>query len=155
MTALAIRPDEWNFPLLLHVAGAMLLIATLTVSAAVLLAAGRRSDPQETLTLARFGFRSMLYAVIPAYILMRIGAQWVEDKEGLQDSDATWLGIGYITADLGALLLVIGTIVTGLGVRKMSRPQGASKMWKTGTVVSVLLLIAYVIALWAMSGKPE
>ena len=32
---------------------------------------------------------------------MRIGAQWVESKEHLDDlpDDPAWLGIGYITAD--------------------------------------------------------
>ena len=36
---LVIRADQYNFPLLLHVAGAMLLVATLIVAAACLVLA--------------------------------------------------------------------------------------------------------------------
>ena len=59
---------------------------------------------------------------LPGYIVMRIGAQWIYSKEGWDDlpDDAipAWIGIGYIVADLGALLVLIALIVGGIGVRR-------------------------------------
>ena len=43
-TIAAIRPDEWNFPLLLHVLGAMLLVGGLT-AAVIAFVVGWRNDP--------------------------------------------------------------------------------------------------------------
>ena len=52
---------------------------------------------------------------------MRIGAQWTEAAEDLPEEleDATWIGIGYITADAGALLILISMILSGIGLRKL------------------------------------
>ena len=49
----AIRPDDWNFALLLHVLGAMLLVGGL-LAAVTSLWLGWRGD---ALTLPRLGFR--------------------------------------------------------------------------------------------------
>ena len=44
MTVLLIRPDSWNLPLLLHVGGAMALVASVTVAAVALLQGWRAGD---------------------------------------------------------------------------------------------------------------
>ena len=91
MTALTIRPSSWDLALFVHVAGAMLVVAALVVAVSVLGLAWR-AEGDERRKLTRFGFFTLLCAAIPAYIMMRTGAQWVLSKEGLDDSDATWIG---------------------------------------------------------------
>jgi hypothetical protein len=89
VTALIIRPDSWNLPLLLHVVGAMALVASVSVAAIALVQGWRTSDPSAA-SLKRFGARTLLYAAIPSYFVMRIAAQWVESREGLGNSNAAW-----------------------------------------------------------------
>ena len=152
MTSLAaIRPDDWNYALLLHVGGAMILAGgTLTAAAALLSARGDRA-------MLRLGYWSLLLVALPGYVLMRTGAAWIEDKEGFTAEGAAepaWLGIGYIVADAGALLLLIALIAGGIGVRRL-RNDGGAGLLKVSAVISVLLLAAYVVAIWAMAGKPD
>ena len=90
MTALTIRPSSWDLALFVHVAGAMLVVAALVVAVSVLGLAWR-AEGDERRKLTRFGFLTLLCAAIPAYIMMRTGAQWVLSKEGLDDSEAAWV----------------------------------------------------------------
>ena len=148
----AIRPDEVNFPLFLHVFGAMLLVGTLFAVALATVLGWRRPDDAAGLT--RFSLRTLLIGVLPAYILMRIGAQWVESKENIpEDNDLTWLGVGYITADVGALLILISIVLSVLGLRKLRSGSGVGLGRAVG-IISILLLAAYVVAVWAMTTKP-
>ena len=149
-TLLAVsRPTEWNFPLFLHVLGAMILVGgTLTAASALAFARG------DVRTL-RLGYWSLLAVALPGYILMRIGAQWIYSKEDLDDApiEEAWTGIGFVVADAGALLLLIGLIVGGVGVRRLGDGKGMALL-KTTMVISVVLLVAYVVAIWAMAAKP-
>jgi hypothetical protein len=151
----AIRPDDWNFPLLLHVLGAMLLVGGLT-SAVIGFLAGWGRD---AVTLSRFGFRSLLFVAFPAWWLMRISAQWIADKEGFDggSDEPAWLGIGYVTAEAGGLLLLISIVLTGLGVRRMRRSDAPapSTLVRIGAVLAAIVLAAYLVAVWAMSAKPD
>ena len=151
----AIRPDDWNFALLLHVLGAMLLVGGLTAAVAALWA-GWRGD---ALTLPRLGFHSLLIVAFPAWLLMRIAGQWIGSKEGFGDgeNDPTWLAIGYITAEAGGLLILISIILTGLGVRRMrqAEPPRPSTLVRIGTVLVTIVLAAYLVAVWAMTAKPD
>jgi hypothetical protein len=154
----AIRPDDWNFPLLLHVLGASLLLGALITAATVQLLAWRRSGPADIVPFARLSFRTLLFAAIPAWFLMRIPAEWVASK-GWNDVDPApaWLGIGYITAEAGGLLILISTILAGIGVRKLGRSDGeqGGTLIRVAAVLVLLVVIAYVITTWAMSAKPE
>ncbi|HYX86016.1 MAG TPA: hypothetical protein VE777_13670 [Gaiellales bacterium] len=155
MITLTIRPDSWNLPLLLHVGGAMLLVGAVTVAAAVLLLAWKRADPTEAAALTRFGFWTLLLAVLPSYVLMRVGAQWIASREHLENSDATWIGIGFGTADTGLLVLIAAIVIVGIGVRRLgSGPVGRSVLGRIGAVLALLLLVAYIVAVWAMTTKP-
>src|SRR5262249_54085845 len=109
-----IRPDAWNFPLLLHVLGAMLMVGALVLTATALVFAWRDGN----LSMARLGYRSLLLGVIPAFILMRAGAEWIASKEGLENSDVSWIGIGFSTSDFGGLLIIIATFLAGFGMRR-------------------------------------
>jgi hypothetical protein len=151
----AIRPDDWNFPLLLHVLGASLLVGGLTAAVTSFWLGWSR----DSVTLSRLGFRSLLLVAFPAWWLMRIPGQWIASKEGFdgESEEPAWLGIGYITAEAGGLLILISLILTGLGVRRMrsAEPPRASVMVRIGTVLVTIVLAAYVIAIWAMTAKPD
>ena len=147
------RANSIDFPLLLHVLGAMLLIGTLLVVALTLLAAWRRRDADEGTRLTRFGLKALLMGVVPSYVLMRIGAQWTESEQNLSE-EAAWLGIGYITADIGAILILISIVLAAIGLRRLRNGSGSGLARAVG-VISVLLLAAYVVAVWAMTAKPD
>jgi len=146
----AIRPDSWNFPLFLHVVGAMILVGgTLTAAAALVVA-------RDGARMLRLGYWSLLTVALPGYVLMRIGGQWIYSKEGLDDApiDFAWATIGFIVADAGALLLLIALIVGGIGVYRLRAGKGTGLL-KATMVISLVLLAAFIVAVWAMSAKPD
>jgi peptidoglycan biosynthesis protein MviN/MurJ (putative lipid II flippase) len=151
MSLAAVRPDSWNFPLLLHVLGAMVLVALLAVAAVVLSAALRADDRAGALRLA---FRTLLIGAIPAYLVMRVGAEWVASKENLEDADFAWINIGYSVADGGLLVLIVMTVLTGIASRRAKRGDTPSGLVRWANGLALLLIVAYAVALWAMAAKP-
>ena len=154
-TLLAIRADAVDFPLFLHVLGAMALVGTLLAVASAIFLGWRRTEPDRSVALTRFGLWTLIAGVLPAYVLMRIGAQWTEAEENLPEEveDSAWLGIGYITADLGALLIIVSIVLAIIGLRR-TRSGGGTGLGRAVGIISVLLLAAYVVAVWAMTTKP-
>ena len=150
----AIRGGSVNFPLVLHVLGAMLLVGMLIAAALALALSWRRR--WTTAGLTRFGLLALPMGVVPAWVLMRIGAQWTVSEENLpkQVEDSAWLGIGYITADVGALLILISIVLANIGLRRM-RSGGGAGLGRAVGIISALLLAAYVVAVWAMTTKPD
>ncbi len=156
MTSLAaVRPGDVDVALFVHVLGAMLLVGTLFVVATAILLGWRRSDPEQATALTRFGLRTLIVGVLPAYVVMRIGAQWTESAEDLpkEVEDSAWLGIGYITSDAGAVLILVSLVLAIFGLRRLRTGTG-TRLGRAVGVVSLLLLAAYVVAVWAMSAKP-
>lgn len=148
----AIRPDEVDLALFVHVLGAMLLVGTLFAVGLATAIGWRRTD--DAVGLTRFGLRTLLIGVLPSYIVMRIGAQWVEAEQDYPDGfDPAWIGIGYITADVGALLILISIVLSVLGLRRLRRGSGIGFGRAVG-LISILLLAAYLVAVWAMTAKP-
>jgi hypothetical protein len=140
----AVRPDSWNLPLLLHVGGAMVLVGALA-AVVVVLAVAMRGEPGAT----RLAFRTLLIGAIPAYLVMRVGAEWVADKENVPD-DVSWVEIGYMVADVGLLLLLIATVLTGLAARRAT----TGGLVRAANVLTVIVIVGYAVALWAMTAKP-
>ena len=148
----AIRPDSVNLPLFLHVLGAMLLVGSLLAVALATALGWRRSD--DAAGLSRFSLLTLLYGVVPSYVLMRIGAQWTEAEQSYPDDfDPAWIGIGYVTADAGALLSIVSVVLAIFGLRRLRRGDGI-RLARTVGVISILLLAAYLVAVWAMTAKP-
>ena len=137
----AIRPDDWNLALFVHILGAMTLVGSLALVATSIAADN-----------LRLGFRTLWVAVIPSWIVMRVAAQWIASKENIDDLDPEpdWVGIGYATSEGSFLLLIIATICAGIAAR---RARGGGL--RTATLVLVgISLVAYVVAIWAMTTKP-
>jgi hypothetical protein len=153
MSVLALmRPDEYNFPLFVHIVGATVMVGGLLTSGSAL--AFAKGDAK----LLRLGYWSMLAVALPGYVIMRIGAQWIYSKEGWDDVPdrliPAWLDIGFIVADGGALLLVIALIVGGIGMRQLRDGKGVGLL-KVTMVLAFIILAAAIVAAWAMAGKPN
>jgi hypothetical protein len=149
----AVRPDSWNFPLFLHVLGAMILVGGLLAAAAGLGYA--RGDAR----FLRLGFWSLLAVSLPGWVLMRLGAQWIYTEEGWDDlpegvDEPGWLATGAAIGDVGGLILLVTLLVGGVGVYRLRDAKGAGLL-KATLVLSLVLLAAYVVAVWAMAGKPD
>ena len=148
-----IRPDEQNFPLFVHITGATILVGGLLTAATILLLA--RGDGRSL----RLGYWTLLAVAFPGWIIMRIGAQWIYSEQGWDDlpegiEEPAWLGIGYFAADLGGLILLVSLIVGGIGVYRLRADKGSGLLRAT-MILSLILLAAYVVAAWAMAGKPS
>jgi hypothetical protein len=153
LAANGVRPDAVNFPLFLHVLGAMTMFGSL-ILATTALAGGARPGAE---ALRRLGFRALLWATIPAWFVMRIAAEWVADKEGWTkvDKDPAWIGIGYMTAEPGLLLLIVATVLASLGARRArDGGDGGGVQVRVALGLVSLLLLVYLVAIWAMTTKP-
>jgi hypothetical protein len=147
----AVRPDDWNWALLMHVAGAMVLVGgLLTAGGAAALA---RRDTSGT--LARFSIITLAAVALPGFVVMRVGAQWIYDKEGFSgEDDPSWIGIGFGTSDAGVLLLIVALVLGGIGVRRSRRGAGHGLVRASGGI-ALFLLAVFTIVVWAMAAKPD
>lgn len=146
------RGGSIDFPLFLHVAGAMATVASLVIALYAIRIARRRGDQPA----AEFAFHVLLRATLPAYIVMRVFAQIVLNKENLDKNTPDWAGIGFGVSDFGLLLLIVGLVLTGLMARRTRQGQtvaGAVQLRVAGGLASVLV-VAYLVAIWAMTTKP-
>jgi hypothetical protein len=145
-----IRPDAWNFPLLLHVLGAMLLVGALILAGSALSFAWRDGNA----ALVRLGYRSLLLGALPAWILMRAGAAWIADKEHVTNSNDAWVGIGSTTGDLGLVVILISILLASLAVRRTRGAESPGSFARVTAILVSLLVVAYLVAVWAMTTKP-
>jgi hypothetical protein len=139
-----VRPDSWNFPLFLHVLGA--ITVTGATAAAFILAVSARRWPWMRSVLAR----TMVLAVFPAWLLMRLGGAWEDSRSPIGD-DSTWLGIGYIVGDAGLVLLIVAMILSAVGRRRPERGWPVSAV----AVITGVYLAGLLVAMFAMTGKPS
>jgi len=150
----AIRPDEQSFALLLHLVGATIAFGGLLACATSLLLA--RGETR----LLRLGYFSLLLVTLPGWILMRLAGQWLFDQQNWSDlpsnlNDPAWLKIGFIVADWGGVLFLVSLVVGGIGVRRLQNGTGSSATLLRSTMaISLILAVAYAVAVWAMTGKP-
>ena len=149
----AIRPDEWELPLFVHVLGALALIGALTLTAIYLFSAWR-SGSAENLRLA---LRSLTLGVFPAWIVLRGSSEWIADKEGYADLDEppNWIDDrlhGHrhrLPADPDRE--PAGLARPAQGTREGDGPRVTAR-FAAGLVG--FLLVINVVAIWAMTTKP-
>jgi hypothetical protein len=148
----AIRPDDWNFPLLVHILGAMILFGGLiTGTSALAFARGNAAS-------LRLGYWTLLTVALPGWIIMFTGAQWIYSKEGWDDEgveDPTWISLGMGIAWLGALLLIVGLIVGGIGIARLRQGRSGETLLRVTMILALAIIAAALVAVWAMAGKPD
>jgi hypothetical protein len=151
------RPTDWDFPLFLHVLGATVLVGGLITAVALQVSAWRQREPAELTAFSRGGFWALLTVALPGWVVMRVGAEWIYSKEGYNgDNDPNWLGIGYLAADIGFIVLLVTILFAGLGVRRLRRPgASANVLGRIAMPLATLLLVLYLVAVWAMTAKPD
>jgi uncharacterized membrane protein len=138
-----VRPDSWNLPLFLHILGATVLFGT---TATVAIAGfATRTHSEHSKLLWRVAARTFLFGVVPAYIVMRVGAQWIDSKEFPNGGEPGWVGVGFLVSDVGALLLIVVGIL--LAVRRQ-------RVLLAVPILTAIYLIALGAAWVSMSGKP-
>jgi hypothetical protein len=148
----AIRPDSWELPLFLHVLSAMVLVGALVLAVTSLAGAGRSGSAPAL----RLGYRSLLLASIPAWLVMRISAQWLADEEGVADLDAAWINIGYSTSEGSLLFLIAATVCAGIAARRVRAEKGeGAGLALAASILIGIALVAYAFAVWAMTTKPS
>ena len=140
-----LRPTEWEIPLFVHVLAAMALVGALLL-AATALAGAWRSDDAGTL---RLGYRALLWAALPAWLVMRVSAQWLVAESPFEDDEA-WIGIGYATSESTLLLLVAATVLAGISTR---RAAGGGRV-RAAVILVGIVLVVYAVTIWAMTTKP-
>lgn len=152
MSALAaIRPDDWHLPLFLHVLAAFALVGILVVAASFLFAARRDGSPAWT----RRGYRTLLFAGLPAFLATRISAQWLLSEEGLEDSEDAWITIGFLATDIGLLALLGATIAAGVAARRAGgRGEPGGRGVAIAAWLATLLVALYAVVIWTMATKP-
>ncbi|HEV2999135.1 MAG TPA: hypothetical protein VGW75_00245 [Solirubrobacteraceae bacterium] len=142
---LLIRPAEWEIPLFVHVLSAMVLVGAVLLAATSLAGAWRTGDA----AAVRLGYRSLLLAALPAWVVMRASAQWLL-AESPFDDDETWVGIGFMTSETSFLLLIAATVLAGLSVR---RAQAGGRVRAAVVLVGIALAL-FLVAIYAMTAKP-
>jgi Kef-type K+ transport system membrane component KefB len=150
----AIRPDDQSFALLLHLVGATVTFGALLTSATSLALA--RGDTR----LLRLGYFSLLLVGLPGLILLRVAGGWLYSLQNWDDlpeefDEPTWLGIGFIVADGGGLLFLLALALGGVGVYRLRNGKGGAGLLRVTMVIALILIVAYVVAVWAMTGKPN
>ena len=149
----AIRPHGQDLPVLLHIIGATFAFGGLLASVTSLaLARGQ-------VRLLRLGYFSLLFVVAPGWLLMWIAGEWAYHKEGWnglpgQVRNAAWLRIGFVVGDYLGLLFLVTLLVGAIGVIRLRRGQGGTGLLKLTMVSGLVLVLAFVVAVWAMTGKP-
>jgi len=141
-----IRPDSWNLPVFLHVLGAVVLFGTTATLAIVGFASLGR--PDHAPMLSRVALRTFLFGIVPSWILMRVGAQWIVGKEFPDGADTPgWVDVGFITSEGGGVLLLVAGILAWLSSRR-------GRLMLAVPVLASTCVIGFGVAWVAMSGKP-
>jgi uncharacterized cupredoxin-like copper-binding protein len=149
----AIRPAGQDFPVLLHTVGATVVFGAWRASAT------SRALARGEVRRLRLGYFSLLLVGLPGLILMRLSGEWIYRKQGWDDlpenlRDVAWLRIGFVVADGGAILFLLALVAGGVGIYRLRRGKGGAGLLKVTMVSALVLAVAYVVAVWAMTGKP-
>lgn len=144
--------NDWL--LFFHVLSAMVLLGSaLTVTIALLSAAGRLDDVSRTTVLWRVAYRLNLLLTVPSTVVALAFGEVLKSKES---ATGTWLdissGLAYVAVLVGALMLHgflrRGIAAAAVGVApSASTVRGAASI--APAIVTAILLIAFL-----MTGKP-
>jgi hypothetical protein len=153
MMLAALQQNSGNFPLFIHVAGAMILVGGLVTAAG----AGILGWRDTAVGLRRFSALTLFAVALPGWLIMRGGAEWIYSNEHWDKAPdkPTWLDIGLTTADVGGIVLLVALVLGGIGVRQGRSSGGGTALLRASTVLAAVLVVAYVVAVWAMGGKPS
>jgi len=137
-----------TFRVFLHVLGAMVLVGG--TAAVAILGIATRTRQDHAALLSRLAFRTFLFVVVPAFIVMRVGAQLVVDKE-YPGSTPGWVDVGFVVTEPGLIILIAIGVIAFLSARK----GGTGRLATAVTVLASIYVLALFVAMWAMTTKPD
>jgi hypothetical protein len=110
--------------------------------------------------LLRLGYFSLLLVGLPGLILLRLAGEWLYRLQNWnnlpeQFDQPAWLGIGFIVADWGGILFLLALVLGGVGVYRLRNGKGGTGLLRATMVIALILIVAYIVAVWAMTGKPN
>jgi hypothetical protein len=141
-----LRGDAIDFPLFLHVLGAIVLFGA--VASVALLSISALRIPQHGVLLRGIALVTTLAAVWPGFVAMFVAGFWVLDREGYdEDKPPGWALTGIGIAEGGLFLLIALTVLVWL-----SRRRPAATPWAAG--LALLYLLALAVGWFAMTAKP-
>jgi uncharacterized membrane protein (UPF0182 family) len=142
------QPPSGNLPLFLHILGAIATFgATGTMALLGFSSRGREADRVHW--LRRLVFRVGIFVLVPAYVLMRAAAQWIDSKEYPHGHEPGWVGVGFLVTDIGAILIIILLVLSWLAARRRESRVAVVVPW-----LATVYVIALGVAWFAMSAKP-
>jgi hypothetical protein len=152
VSALAfLRPSSWNLPLFVHLLGAFGLVGGVLATLTLAMAARRRSE--HAALLSSLALRTILLVVVPAFVVMRAGAQWILSKEKYAEN-SDWVGIGFGISDAGAIVVIALALLAWRAARRARagdlRPRSGAFVVGLGSIYLAALAVAW----WAMTTKP-
>jgi hypothetical protein len=149
----AVRTHSIDLAVFVHVVGAMILVGGLVTATAAGIVGWRDASG----ALRRLAALILFAVALPGWIVMRVGAEWAYSKEGWDKVPSkfqpNWLGIGFLTADIGGIVLLVALVLGGIGMRR-TRAGGGAGLLRASTALAAILIGIYVVAVWAMGGKP-
>jgi len=150
----AIRPAGQDFPVLLHIVGATIVFGALLASVSSLAFA------RGQVRVLRVGYFSLLLVALPGWILMRLSGEWIYRKQGWnslpdQLKDTTWLRIGFVVADYGGIVFLVALLLGGIALRRMRNGKSGTGLLRATMGIALVIALAFVVAVWAMTGKPD
>jgi uncharacterized cupredoxin-like copper-binding protein len=110
--------------------------------------------------LLRVGYFSLLLVALPGWILMRLSGEWIYRKQGWDSlpsnlKDPTWLSIGFGVADYGGILFLLALVLGGVAMRRLRKGESGTGLLRVTTGIALVIALAFVVAVWAMTGKPN
>ena len=124
------------WPLFLHVLGAMVLFGAV-LAALIASGAGHRAA----------AFKALLIAV-PAWVLMRGGAEWTYSHGYSAVKSQTWLKLGMNIADGGLIVLLLA-----LGAAYWAQRTPNARAARIASALCGVYLVLLAVAWLAMTGK--
>jgi hypothetical protein len=150
-----LRTGAWEWALFFHVLGALLLVGSVLMVSVAAVASLRSQTAEPAVALRRVGFRTLAFVVVPSYLLTRLTAEWVRSEDAFPD-DMAWIDIGYIVTDSGLILLVALLVLGWFSLRQVRGGASArTVLARAYAVVAPLYLVALLVAVWAMTAKPD
>ncbi len=147
MTVASLCGPTCGVQLYVHVLGAVLLFGG--VLAVTLLASAALTRPlEQALLLRRIAFWTTLVLLVPAFAVMRVGAQWVLNHEGLDKHTPGWAVAGFVISDAGVIVIILLGLLAWLATR---RPRLGPYLAGLGAIYVIALAVAW----FAMSAKPD
>jgi hypothetical protein len=113
------------------------------------LAVAARKRSENAALLSRVAFRTLIFVVLPSWIVMRVGAQLIANKE-FPDKTPGWVDVGFVVSEPGLIIL----IALGVLAWASARRGGVGRASVAVAVLAPVYLAALAVAWWAMSAKP-